>query len=70
MIFTDYIEYMLLNEEPLGMLSSRKNRFKVYYPSKNHDDLDLIIVIAIDDDQKVIGVTVFEDEKTHREGVK
>ena len=66
----DYIEYMLLNEEPLGILSSRKNRFKVYYPSKNHDDLDLVIVIAIDNDQKVIGVTVFEDEKTHREGVK
>ena len=34
---------MLLNEEPLGILSSRKNRFKVYYPSKNHEDLDLII---------------------------
>ena len=66
----NYIEEMLLNEEPLGILSSRKNRFKVYYPSKNHEDLDLIIVIAIDVDEKIIGVILFEDEKTHREGIK
>ena len=55
----NYIEKMLLNEEPLGILSSRKNRFKVYYPSEKHDDLDLIIVIAIDDNQKIIGVTIY-----------
>ena len=66
----NYIDKVLLNEEPLGILSSRKNRFKVYYPSENHDDLDLIIVIEIDDNQKIIGVTTFEDKKTHREGIK
>lgn len=66
----NYIKTMLLNEEPLGVLSSRKNRFKVYYPSENNKDLDLIIVIAIDDDEKIIGVTTFEDIKTYREGIK
>jgi hypothetical protein len=59
---------MLLNEEPLGVLSSRQNRFKVYYPSENHNDLDLIVVVAIDDDEKIIGVTTFEDKKIYREG--
>lgn len=66
----DYIKRMLLNEEPLGVLSSRKNRFKIFYPSENHQDLDLIIVIAIDDTQNIIGVTTYEDVKTHREGIK
>ncbi len=66
----NYIRQMLLNEEPLGILSSRKNRFKLFYPSENNIDLDLIIVIAIDDNQKIIGVTVYEDKKTHREGIK
>lgn len=66
----DYIEKMLLNEEPLGVLSSRKNRFKVYYPSENHKDLDLIVVIAIDEDEKIVGVTAFEDKKTYRQGIK
>lgn len=61
---------MLLNEEPLGVLSSRKNRFKVYYPSENHKDLDLIVVIAIDEDEKIVGVTAFEDKKTYRQGIK
>jgi len=61
---------MLLNEEPIGVLSSRKNRFKIYYPSEHHDNLDLIIVIAIDKDEKITGVTTYEDKKTNREGVK
>lgn len=29
-----YIEHMLINEEPLGILSSRKNRFKVFIQVK------------------------------------
>ncbi len=65
-----YIKKMLLNEEPIGVLSSRKNRFKIYYPSEHHSNLDLIIVIAIDKDEKITGVTTYEDKKTNREGVK
>jgi hypothetical protein len=66
----DYIKKMLLTQEPLGVLSSRKNRFKIFYPSENDPYFDLIIVIAIDDDQKIIGVTTYEDIISHREGIK
>ena len=62
----DYVKEMLLNNEPLGVLLSRKNRFKIFYPSEYHQDLDLIVVIAIDVNQKIIGVTTYEDKKTHR----
>ncbi len=66
----DYVGRMLLYNEPLGILSSRKNRFKVFYPSEFHSDTDdLIVIIAIDEDEKIIGVTTFEDVKTHREGL-
>lgn len=66
-----YLENMLLNEEPLGVLSSRKNRFKVFYPSEiNPKQFDLIIVIAIDDDEKIVGVTTYEDAISHREGIE
>lgn len=62
---------MLINEEPLRLLSSRENRFKIFFPSELHPDThDLIIVIEIDDNEKVIGVTTYEDSKTHREGKK
>lgn len=65
-----YIEKMLLFNEPLGVLSSRKNRFKVFYPSELYPNTyDLIVVIAIDPDEKIIGVTTYEDVKTHREGI-
>lgn len=69
-ISVNYIKKMLLTEEPLGVLSSRKNRFKIFYPSEYHQNLDLIVVIAIDENQKIIGVTTYEDEKSHREGIK
>lgn len=66
----DYVLRMLLFNEPLGLLSSRENRFKVFYPSEFHPNtLDLIVVIAIDPDEKIIGVTTYEDSKTHREGI-
>ena len=62
---------MLLTKEPLGDLSSRKNRFKIYFPSKtNGDKNDLIIIIAIESDETIIGVTAYEDSKTKREGIK
>ena len=66
----EYLESVLINDEPLGVLSTRRNRFKVFYPSELHSDtLDLIVVIAIDDNEKIIGVTTYEDSKTHREGI-
>ena len=66
----EYLESMLINEEPLGILSSRRNRFKIFYPSELHpDSSDLIIVIAIDDDEKIICLTTYEDSKTYREGI-
>lgn len=66
----NYVEKMLLTKEPLGLLSSRKNRFKVYFPSELNPKNDLIVVIAIDSDDKIIGVTTYEDPITKREGVK
>lgn len=69
-ISIEYLEYMLINEEPLGVLSSRRNRFKVFYPSELHSDSkDLIVVIKIEDDEKIIAITTYEDNKTHREGI-
>ncbi len=65
-----YIEKMLLTKEPLGLLSSRKNRFKVYFPSETDSNNDLIVVIAIDSDDKIIGVTTYEDPISKREGIK
>lgn len=66
-----YLESKLINEEPLGLLSTRKNRFKVFFPSESSPDThDLIVIIAIDDDKKIIGVTTYEDPITYREGVK
>ena len=65
-----YVEKMLLTKEPLGLLSSRKNRFKVYFPSELNPKNDLIVLIAIDSDDKIIGVTTYEDPITKREGVK
>ena len=67
-ISIDYAKKMILNEEPLGLLSSRDNRFKVFYPGEHEDDL--VVVIAIEDDYKVIGVTVYEDKISKREGIK
>ncbi len=67
----DYLEKMLLTKEPLGVLSSRKNRFKIFFPSEtNGDKNDLIIIIAIESDETIIGVTAYEDSKTKREGIK
>ena len=65
----EYLESVLINDEPLGLLSTRRNRFKLFYPSELHSDThDLIVVIAIDN-EKIIGVTTYEDSKTHREGI-
>jgi len=47
-----------------------KTDLNFFYPSENNKNLDLIIVVAIDDNQKIFGVTVYEDKKTHREGIK
>ncbi len=66
----NYIKLMLLYYEPLGILSSRRNRFKVFYPSQFSDNHDLILVIAIDDDEKIVGITTYEDVKSHREGLE
>lgn len=64
-----YLESILINEEPLGILSSRRNRFKIFYSSEIHpDSSDLIIVIAIDD-EKIICLTTYEDSKTYRERI-
>ena len=52
-----------------GALSSKKNRFKVYYPSELNPNNDLIIVIAIDSDETIVGITAYEDSKTKREGI-
>lgn len=65
----NYLEKMLLTKEPLGVLSSKKNRFKVYYPSELNPNNDLIIVIAIDSDETIVGITAYEDSKTKREGI-
>ena len=65
----DYIKLMLLYNEPLGVLSSRRNRFKLFYPSQFNSSDDLIVIIAIDDDERIIGITTYEDKKTHREGI-
>lgn len=40
---------MLTNEEFLGVFSSKENRFKIFYHIQT---LDLIIAIAIDDNEK------------------
>ena len=67
-ISIDYVKEMLLNEEPLGLLSSYENRFKVFYPSENKK-FDLIVVIAIEDG-KVVVLTAYEDNISKREGIK
>ena len=64
------LENMLLNKEPLGVLSSRDNRFKIYFPSESDSESDLIIIVAIEDDETIIGVTTYDDPKTKREGIK
>ena len=59
---------MVLNTEPLGVLSSVENKFKVFYPSEHNNYEDLIVIIAIDDNNDIIILTVFEDSISKRIG--
>lgn len=65
-----YVQDMILNQEPIGVLSSRKNRFKLFYPSNKDKSFDLIVIIAIEDNKNIILLTTFEDKKSKREGTK
>lgn len=62
---------MILHTEPLGILSTRQNRFKLFYPHPTQKEThDLIIIIAIDKDETIIGLTVYEQKKSYREGIQ
>ena len=59
---------MVLNTEPLGVLSSVENKFNVFYQSEHNNYEDLIVIIAIDDNNDIIILTVFEDSISKRIG--
>lgn len=59
---------MILNNEPLGVLSSKKNTFKIYYPSENDNTKDLIIIIGVIDNKNIKVITIYENELSKREG--
>ena len=56
-----YIKKAILELDYLDITrDDRNNEFKLYYPSETHDNKELIIVIAIDDNENVINVVIKE----------
>ena len=59
-----YIKKAILELDYLDITrDDRNNEFKLYYPSETRDNKELIIVIAIDDNENVIIQSVWEEKR-------
>lgn len=59
-----YVKDMIFNEDPLDINQDKgNNEFKLFYPSETHSNKELIIVIAIDNDENVIIQSVWEEKR-------
>lgn len=59
----EYIKKVLLNEDPIDIEQDKRNEFKLYYPSENYSNKELIIIIAIDKSKSVIIQSVWESKR-------
>ncbi len=62
-ISEEYIRKVILNEDPLDIEQDKRNEFKLYYPSENYSNKELVIIIAIDKDKSVIIQSVWESKR-------
>lgn len=65
-----YIFDCLLNKIPLAIIKQKKNRFKIIYPHETIKSQDLYIIIEIEDDKKILIITVYSFDKRRREHEK
>ncbi len=59
----DYIKKAILYEDPLDIEQVKTNEFKLFYPSQNHQNKELVIVIAIDKSKSVIIQSMWESKR-------
>ncbi len=62
-ISEEYVKKAILELDYLDITQDGGNEFKLYYPSQTQDNKELIIVIAINDDKKIIIQSVWEEKR-------